>query len=97
VGGAVAAVLVRGRRFRVRKADLPVMAVIGVLIVAADSMYATATTLGLLGVAAVLGSLHTIVTIGLAQIWLGERLERMQRIGVAVVLCGVLAITAGPL
>jgi drug/metabolite transporter (DMT)-like permease len=94
---SVAAIAVlRHVRFGIRKSDLPVIALIGVLIVAADAMYATATTLGLLGIVAVLGSLHTVVTMGLARIYLKEHLERAQRIGVAAVLLGVLAIAASP-
>jgi drug/metabolite transporter (DMT)-like permease len=94
---AVAAVTIARRgRLRLRKGDLHVMALVGLLIVAADFMYATATTLGLLGVAAVLGSLHTIVTIVLARAVLGERLERFQRIGIVTVLLGALAITGSP-
>jgi drug/metabolite transporter (DMT)-like permease len=94
---AVAAFAIRRRsRLGLHRTDLPVLALIGVLIVAADACYATATTLGLLGVVAVLGSLHTIVTMGLARVYLKERLERMQRIGIAAVLLGVLAIVAGP-
>jgi drug/metabolite transporter (DMT)-like permease len=95
--GAVTLVrFARPDRLQVRTRDLPVMALTGLLVVAADGMYATATTLGLLGVAAVLGSLHTIVTIGLARIVLDERLERVQRVGIVTVLLGVLAIAGGP-
>ncbi len=57
-------------------------------------MYALATTLGLLGVVAVLGALHTVVTVALARVYLGERIERLQQAGIATCLCGVLAITA---
>ncbi|MFI5897328.1 EamA family transporter [Actinoplanes sp. NPDC051513] len=96
VGAVTVAVIGRSGRLRVQRADLPVMALIGALIVVADGMYAVATTLGLLGVAAVLGSLHTVVTIGLARIVLGERLARIQRAGIVTVLAGVLAIAGSP-
>lgn len=89
------AAAVRRPRSAVGRADLPTIVVIGALIVAADSMYATATTLGLLGIVAVLGSLHTIVTIVLARIVLKERLQPPQRIGVAITLAAVVAISAG--
>ncbi|WP_187238567.1 DMT family transporter [Actinomadura sp. HBU206391] len=79
----------------VHRTELPTIAAIGALIVAADSMYATASTLGLLGVVAVLGSLHTIVTIALARIFLKEHLHRLQRFGVAITLTAVVAISAG--
>jgi drug/metabolite transporter (DMT)-like permease len=96
VGAVTVVTIRRAGRLRIQKVDLHVMALIGLLIVAADVMYATATTLGLLGVAAVLGSLHTVVTIGLARIVLDERLERIQRVGVVTVFLGVLAIAGSP-
>lgn len=80
-------------RVAVRKSDLPVLAVIGVLIVAADTQYTLASVLGPVGVAAVLGSLHTVVTIALARIVLKERLNRLQQIGIGIVLLGVVAIS----
>lgn len=73
---------------------VPGIAGIGVLVVAGDAMYATATTVGLLAVVAVLGALHTVVTISWAWIHLHERLERFQQLGIAASLIGVLAITA---
>ncbi|GAA2636650.1 EamA family transporter [Actinomadura fulvescens] len=77
------------------KADLPTIAAIGALIIAADSLYATASTLSLASIAAVLGSLHTIITIALARIFLNEQLQRPQLIGIATSLIGVLALSAG--
>lgn len=91
---AVGAAAALTSRRRLRRRDLPAMALIGLLIVTADTLYATATTMGLLGVAAVLGSLHTVVTIALASLTLDERLGRAQRIGVATALLGVLTIAA---
>jgi drug/metabolite transporter (DMT)-like permease len=78
-----------------RASDLPVLGLIGLLIVAADSMYATASTEGLLSVVAVLSSLYPVVTIALARFVLGERLTGTQQVGVAAVLFGVVAISAG--
>jgi drug/metabolite transporter (DMT)-like permease len=74
--------------------QLPVLVLIGVLIVAADALYASATTVGYLGVAAVLGALHTVVTIVLARVFLHEKLDRLQQLGIVACLGGVLAITA---
>lgn len=84
-------------RFRVRvgAADLPVLVAIGVLIIAADSLYAGASTKGLLGVVAVLSTLYPVVTIVLARFFLDERLERFQQLGIAAVLGGVVAISLG--
>ncbi|MFI6392722.1 EamA family transporter [Nonomuraea sp. NPDC050540] len=93
---ALAAVIIVTRhRVRVRATDLPHLAAIGALVIVADFLYTTASTLGPAGVAAVLASLHTIVTIALARIMLKERLRRAQQIGIAISLIGVLAISAG--
>jgi drug/metabolite transporter (DMT)-like permease len=77
-----------------RRADLPLLALIGVLVVGADSMYAVASTKGLLSVVAVLSSLYPVVTIGLARCYLHERLRPHQQVGVAAALGGAVAISA---
>lgn len=84
----------RGQRPTIRRADLPAIALIGVLIVVADSLYALAATVGLVGIVAVIGSLHTVVTMALARLRLDERLARIQQIGIATSLCGVLTLAA---
>jgi drug/metabolite transporter (DMT)-like permease len=94
IATAVAIRATRGNRLAVRRADLPTIALIGVLIVAADSLYALATTRGLVGIVAVVASLHTVVTMAIARIWLDERLARIQQIGIATSLCGILALAA---
>lgn len=92
---AVALVTLLARaRPAIRWTEVPSVAGIGVLIVAGDAMYATASTVGLLGVVAVLAALHTVVTIAWAWIHLHERLDRFQQLGIATSLIGVLAITA---
>ncbi|GAB3429219.1 DMT family transporter [Flindersiella endophytica] len=94
IASIVAARKTRGHRLALSRSDVLPIALIGVLIVAADSLYALATTHGLVGVVAVVGSLHTVVTMGLARIWLNERLSRRQQLGIATSLCGVLALAA---
>ena len=89
----VAGMLLRRAPLAVRGAELPVIALIGVLIVCADSMYAIASTQGLLGVVAVLSSLYPVVTIGLARVYLRERIERLRQVGIAMCLGGVVAIS----
>jgi drug/metabolite transporter (DMT)-like permease len=89
----VAAMLLRRAPLAVRGAELPMIALIGVLIVGADSMYAIASTQGLLGVVAVLSSLYPVVTIALARVYLHERIERLRQIGIALCLSGVVAIS----
>jgi drug/metabolite transporter (DMT)-like permease len=78
-----------------RSRDVPVIALIGILIIAADAMYATASTKGVLGVVAALSTLYPIVTIALARIYLSEEVERRQQLGIALALGGVVAISAG--
>ncbi|MEV6110719.1 DMT family transporter [Streptomyces sp. NPDC051940] len=95
VAALAAAALARRRRLGVGRADLAPVALIGCLIVAADTLYATATTHGLVSVAAVLGSLHAVVTLVLARVFLHERLERTQQVGVGACLLGVMAVAAG--
>ncbi|WP_291415044.1 EamA family transporter [Actinophytocola sp.] len=85
---ATATVATRSRP-RIGRADLPVLLTIGTLTTAGDAMYATATTLGYLGVVAVLAALHSVVTIGLARIYLRERVAVPQQIGIAGCLAGV--------
>ena len=90
-----AAFALAARGVSLRPSEFPVLALTGLLIVAADSMYAGASTEGLLSVVAVLSSLYPVVTIALARVVLGERLSGPQQVGVAAVLSGVVAISAG--
>src|SRR5829696_5380183 len=78
-----------------RGSEVPVIALIGLLIIAADAMYATASTKGILGVVAALSTLYPIVTIALARLCLREQVEPRQRLGIALSLSGVVAISAG--
>ena len=71
------------------------LAMIGVLDLGANGLFAVATTEGLLSVVAVLGSLYPAVTVVLARFVLAERVSRMQELGVAMTLAGVAAISAG--
>jgi drug/metabolite transporter (DMT)-like permease len=90
---ATAALFTRSR-LGLRGGDLPMIVSIGFLIVAADGMFAIASTVGALVVVAVLSALHPVVTIGLARIYLHERIEPRQHVGIAACLLGALAITA---
>lgn len=90
----VAALIGRARVAAPRGLLLTVVSV-GLLIVAADTMYAVASTSGLLGVVAVLSSLHSLVTVLLARIFLHEQLSRPQGLGVLLCLGGVVAIAVG--
>lgn len=71
------------------------LAVVGTLDVGANALYALATRHGLLSVVSVLSSLYPLATVGLARMLLGERVQRLQEIGVLAALTGVLLIAAG--
>jgi drug/metabolite transporter (DMT)-like permease len=60
----------------------------------ANVLLGAATTLGLLSIAAVLISLHILVTIGLARIVLHERLTPTQRVGVVAATLGAVMLSA---
>jgi drug/metabolite transporter (DMT)-like permease len=46
-------------------------------------------------VVAALSTLYPIVTIALARAYLEEQVERRQQLGIAISLCGMVAISAG--
>jgi drug/metabolite transporter (DMT)-like permease len=94
--GALAIVLATARpRLGGTAADLPALALIGLLDVAANACFALGTETGLLSVVAVLASLYPVGTVVLARAVLGERLAAVQAAGVAVALGGVALIAAG--
>ena len=75
-------------------ADAVRFAGIGVLDTSANLLFAIATALGRLELVAVLGSLYPAVTSGLAQVVLGDRLGRVQLVGVVLALVGVAVLAA---
>jgi uncharacterized membrane protein len=78
-----------------RPADMRTLAVVGVLDIAANVFFAIGSTKGLLSVVAVLASLYPVVTVVLARVVLGERLDVVQRVGAALALAGVAMISGG--
>jgi drug/metabolite transporter (DMT)-like permease len=74
---------------------LGALAAIGILDLTANGLYAWGTTQGLLSVVAVLGSLYPLATVLLARWVLGERIRRVQEVGVVTALAGVVLIAAG--
>jgi drug/metabolite transporter (DMT)-like permease len=74
---------------------LPVLITIGAFDITANTLFAIATTRGLLPVVAVGGSMYPAFTIALAHLFLGERLASAQRVGVVLALTGVLLIAGG--
>jgi drug/metabolite transporter (DMT)-like permease len=75
--------------------DRRLVAGAGVLDVSATGLYGVAQTLGSLSVVSVVGSLYPVTTVLLARGVLGERLRRVQAVGVALALSGVALIAAG--
>ncbi|MCW2960639.1 MAG: protein of unknown function transrane [Thermoleophilia bacterium] len=74
--------------------DAARFAFIGILDTGANLLFAVAAAVGALEVAAVLGSLYPAVTSGLAHVVLGERLGRIQLVGVACALVGIVVLAA---
>lgn len=73
----------------VRAADLPALGLIGLGDLAANGLFAYASSHGVVSVSSVLGSLYPVVTVLLARFLLGERLRPVQGVGVGVSLVGV--------
>lgn len=79
----------------VRGGALAAVLAIGVFDVLANTLYAYATTNGILPLVAVAGSFYAAVTVLLARVVLGERLAPTQRLGFVFALVGVGLIAAG--
>ena len=77
------------------RADLGVLVVVGALDIAANAMFAVASTEDLVSLVSVSASLYPITTVGLAAVVLGERPHRVARVGVVLALCGVALIAGG--
>ncbi|MDX6637009.1 MAG: hypothetical protein QOJ01_520 [Solirubrobacterales bacterium] len=97
--GGVAVLLVAAVRVRptlpLDRDRLPVLVVIGVCDVLANSLFALATDRGLLSLVSVAGSMYAAVTVLLARVVLGERLAGPQRAGFAGALAGIAMLAAG--
>jgi drug/metabolite transporter (DMT)-like permease len=76
------------------RSDLRLVVAIGMLDTGANLAFAAASTLGNLAIVALLGSLFPAVTSGMAHVLLGERLSRLQFVGVVLVMAGVLVLSA---
>jgi drug/metabolite transporter (DMT)-like permease len=91
----LAVVAVRGGIAVGRPGRLWPLAVMGVLDVSATGLYAVATRHGLLSVVSVAASLYPLATVLLARVVLGERVRRVQELGIAAALAGVALMAAG--
>jgi drug/metabolite transporter (DMT)-like permease len=88
--------LVRGLRPTGLRGHWAALIAIGFLDTGGNALFAAVSSShGLLSVVSVLASLYPVVTVLLARIMLGERVQRTQDAGVILVLLGVVLITAG--
>jgi drug/metabolite transporter (DMT)-like permease len=96
---SVAAVLVVVVALRVPLPAAPrrlgALALVGLLDAGANGLDAAAATESLLSVVAVLGALYPVSTVLLARVVLGERVRRIQEVGIVAALGGVALIAAG--
>jgi len=76
------------------KTQIPLLIFIGVADFLANFLLGVATTKGLVSIAMVFGSLFPVVTILLAYKFLHERLHKIQYVGIAAALSGVILIAA---
>ena len=74
---------------------VPAIAAVGVFDTTANVLVAFATTKGSAGIVAVLSALYPVVTIVLARVVLGERLDRPRRLGGVLALGGAAVVAAG--
>jgi drug/metabolite transporter (DMT)-like permease len=75
-------------------AQIPAVALIGLLDTAANGLFAIAIQHGYITVVSVLGSEYPVATVILAHAFLGERITPPQWIGVALALTGVGMVAA---
>lgn len=75
--------------------DVPQLAVVGAGDAAANGLFSLASRGGLVSLVAVLGSLYPVGTVLLARVVHGERMSRVQNVGVVTALSGVVMIAAG--
>jgi drug/metabolite transporter (DMT)-like permease len=88
--------LFRGLRPTGLRGHWQALIAIGFLDTGGNALFAAASSAhGLLSVVSVLASLYPVVTVLLARLLLGERVQRTQDAGVLLVLAGVVLITAG--
>jgi drug/metabolite transporter (DMT)-like permease len=92
---ALAAVVAGRRGLELRAGAVPPVVFIGVLIVVADMLSTTATTLGYLSIVAVLGYLSPAIVILWARVVLHERLRPLQHAAAVLVVVGVTCLALG--
>jgi drug/metabolite transporter (DMT)-like permease len=91
---ALAALALRSS-VRVSRGDAAFVAAVGLGDMIGNALFAASSAHGLVSVTSVLASLYPIVTVLLARIVLGERVDRGQEVGIVATLAGVALISAG--
>jgi drug/metabolite transporter (DMT)-like permease len=91
----LASVRGRGWDLSLSRRDLPLLAFMGIADAGANGTYAVASRSSLVSVASVLASLYPVVTAMLAYRIHGERLSRVQLLGVGAALTGVALLAGG--
>lgn len=76
----------------VRTREVPALLVIGCGDLGANFLFGIASSRGQVSVASVLGSLYPVVTTVLARVVIGERLRRVQQVGVVLAIGGAAVI-----
>jgi drug/metabolite transporter (DMT)-like permease len=79
----------------VTRADIPLLALIGIFDVSANVLLGVASTRGMFSVVVVLGSLYPMMTVFLAAKLQHERLARIQYFGITFSLMGIVLIGLG--
>jgi drug/metabolite transporter (DMT)-like permease len=95
VSVGTAAALVLSTSLRPPRELLPLLVGVGIFDTGASVLVAAATTYGAAGIVAVLSALYPVVTIVLARLVLGERLDATKRVGGVVALGGAALVAAG--
>ena len=91
---AIAAVTAR-RSVSISRRDAVYVSAVGIGDTLGNVLYAASASHGLVSVTSVLASLYPVVTVVLARVVLGERVDRVQDAGIVATLAGVVLISAG--
>jgi drug/metabolite transporter (DMT)-like permease len=91
----VATIAARRPTIGIRRADVPLLALVGFGDMFGNLLFAAASSRGLVSIVSVLASLYPVVTVLLARVVLSERVARTQEAGIVITLAGVVMISVG--
>jgi drug/metabolite transporter (DMT)-like permease len=74
---------------------VPALILAGLLLVAANTTFTLASTMGHLSVVGILGSLYPAITVACAAVLLREGLQRVQWAAAATILAGIVCLSVG--